>query len=242
MDPAVAQQLNDINQAFYHEFAAAFADSRTLDQPELSRVVDLVPPGGRVLDVGCGHGRIAHLLDRRCIKATYLGLDFTAAFVRLAEEWASELQWVKAEFQVVDLLDPHWSSLLDGRFFDAILMLAVLHHIPAYANRLVLMQGLHDHLAADGSLIVSSWKFTSHARMRRKIVPWECAGLDPAGLEAGDYLLDWRRGGVGYRYCHLLDQDELERLAAESGFVVTKTFRAGGREGDLSLFGILTRA
>jgi tRNA (uracil-5-)-methyltransferase TRM9 len=241
MDSAVAKRLNEINQAFYHEFAAAFAGSRTLDQPELTRIVDLVPQGSRVLDVGCGHGRIAHLLDRRRIRAAYVGVDFSATLIHLAEEWASELECVKAEFLVVDLLDPGWSSLLDGRLFDVILILAVLHHIPAYANRLAVMQRLRDRLAPQGSLVVSTWQFTSNVRMRRKIVPWERVGLDPAGLEPGDHLLDWKRGGVGYRYCHLVDRAELERLADESGLLMAETFRAGGREGDLSLFGILTR-
>jgi 2-polyprenyl-3-methyl-5-hydroxy-6-metoxy-1,4-benzoquinol methylase len=241
MDPAIVRRLNEINKAFYRDFASVFAESRTLDQPELQRVVELVAPGNRVLDVGCGHGRIAHLLDRRQTAATYLGLDFSAQFVRLAEEWAVDLEWVEAEFRVVDLLDPHWSAFLDGQLFDVTLVLAVLHHIPAYANRLALMRQLRDHLAPGGRLVASTWQFTTHARMRRKIVSWDRAGLDPAGLEPGDYLLDWKRGGVGLRYCHLVDEGELERLARDSGLAVRSTFRAGGKEGDLSLFGILAR-
>lgn len=241
MDAALAQRLNELNKTFYHQFAAAFAESRNLEQAEFSRLIDLVPPGGRVLDVGSGHGRIAHLLDRRGLSATYLGLDFSVAFVRLARDWASELESVKAEFQVVDILDPGWNSILGGRLFDAILILAVLHHIPGYANRLAILKDLADHLAPEASLVVSTWQFASRARMRRKIVPWERVGLDEAGLEPGDYLLDWKRGGVGYRYCHLVDRDELDRLARASGLVVRETFRAGGREGDLSLFGILAR-
>jgi capsular polysaccharide biosynthesis protein len=58
-------------------------------------------------------------------------------------------------------------------------------------------------------------------------------------LDPGDYLLDWKRGGRGLRYCHLVDEAEIERLAAESGLRVCETFRAGGREGDLSLFAVL---
>ena len=239
MDPALVQRLNAINQAFYTDFAAAFADSRTLDQPELSRVVALVPPAGRILDLGCGHGRIAHLLDRHSAAATYLGLDFSASLIRLAEEWAGELERVAAGFAVVDLLDPQWPLVLDGRSFDVILILAVLHHIPAYTNRLRLLRRLRDHLAPRGRLVISTWQFTGHPRMRRKIVPWQRIGLDPAGLEPGDYLLDWKRGGLGYRYCHLVDRAELERLAADSGLILLDTYRAGGREGDLSLFGVL---
>lgn len=241
MDPALVHRLNEINQVFYTDFAAAFADSRTLGQAELDRVIDLVPPAGRVLDVGCGHGRLAHLLDNRRPDATYLGLDFSPSFVRLAHEQADRLERVEAQFLTVNLLDPQWASVLRGHEFDIIYILAVLHHIPAYANRLAILQRLRDHLAPHGCLVASTWQFTGNARMRAKIVPWGTVGIDPAGLEPGDHLLDWKRGGVGYRYCHLVDHAELERLADESGLVILESFRAGGKEGDLSLFAILSR-
>jgi hypothetical protein len=77
--------------------------------------------------------------------------------------------------------------------------------------------------------------------MRRKIVEWEGIGIDESELDPGDYLLDWKRGGQGVRYCHMVDEGEVEALAAASGLVVRETFRAGGREGDLSLFAVLDR-
>ena len=78
--------------------------------------------------------------------------------------------------------------------------------------------------------------------MRRKIVDWEAVDIDEEDLDPGDYLLDWKRGGRGLRYCHLVDEEEMGALAAASGLIVRETFRAGGREGDLSLFAILDRS
>jgi hypothetical protein len=75
--------------------------------------------------------------------------------------------------------------------------------------------------------------------MRRKIVDWAEASIAEESLEPGDYLLDWKREGRGLRYCHLVDEAEVQRLAAGSGFRVRETFCAGGREGNLSLFAIL---
>jgi len=57
--------------------------------------------------------------------------------------------------------------------------------------------------------------------------------------EPGDYLLNWKRESRGLRYCHLVDEAEMEQLAAESGLAVRETFRAGGREGNLSLSAVL---
>jgi tRNA (uracil-5-)-methyltransferase TRM9 len=241
MDPELAQHLIRINREFYTAFASAFAESRSLAQPSLHRVLAHVPPAGRVLDVGCGHGRVAHLLDRDRPGASYLGLDFSLQLIELAREGTAFLTSVKATFEVADLTRLGWSQVLGSRRFDAILLLAVLHHIPGYQSRLEILRTLGDHLASDGRLVLSVWQFTTNPRMRRKIVPWDRAGIDPAGLEPGDYLLDWKRGGVGYRYCHLIDEEELAQLAAGSGLQLLESWRADGKEGDLSLFGILAK-
>jgi tRNA (uracil-5-)-methyltransferase TRM9 len=241
MDPRVVQQLIRINREFYTAFASAFAESRSLLQPSLHRVLAHVPPAGQVLDVGCGHGRVALLLDRHRPGATYLGLDFSSRLISLAQEGTASLSRVAVAFDVADLTESGWSQGLENRYFDTILLLAVLHHIPACQNRLEILQILSDHLLPDGRLIVSAWQFTTHPRMQRKIVAWSRVGIDPAGLEPGDYLLDWKRGGVGYRYCHLIDEEELTRLAAGSGLQLLESWRADGKEGDLSLFGILAK-
>jgi hypothetical protein len=117
--------------------------------------------------------------------------------------------------------------------------LAVLHHIPGFDLRVQVLREVATLLEPDGCLILSTWQFLDSPRMRRKVVDWAEAGIAEEALEPGDYLLDWKRGGRGLRYCHLVDEAEVERLAAESGFRVRETFRAGGREGDLSLFAVL---
>jgi 2-polyprenyl-3-methyl-5-hydroxy-6-metoxy-1,4-benzoquinol methylase len=240
MDASLVQQLNQINQRFYTQFAGAFAGSRSLNQPSLTRLLNYVPAGGRVLDVGCGHGRIAHLLNRERPGARYVGLDFSAEFVRLARQGAADLTEIVAQFEVADLLQPSWNGVLAGQQFDTILILAVMHHIPGFQNRQTILQNLRGHLAPTGRLVLSAWQFTSNQRMRRKIVSWDKVGLErTAELEVGDYLLDWKRGGVGYRYCHLIDQEELTRLAAGSDLKLLESFRADGKEGDLSLFGVM---
>jgi 2-polyprenyl-3-methyl-5-hydroxy-6-metoxy-1,4-benzoquinol methylase len=130
---------------------------------------------------------------------------------------------------------------LPGAPFDCAVVLAVLHHIPGYNLRERVLRDVAALLEPHGCLILSTWQFLDSSRMRRKIVDWAGVGIAEEALEPGDYLLDWKRGGSGLRYCHLVDKPEVERLAAESGLRVCETFRAGGREGDLSLFAVLER-
>lgn len=239
MDGATIDKLLALNREFYAAFADQFAGSRTLADPALTRILPHIPAQAKVLDVGCGNGRLALLLDRERPGATYVGVDAVPQLIGLARVYTANLENVVPQFLIADITQLDWSLLIDPLLIDTIVCLAVLHHIPSFDLRLIVMREMRRVLAPGGTVILSTWQFLDTERMRRKIVDWSEVGMAEGDLESGDYLLDWKRGGRGLRYCHLVDKAEVEQLAAESGLRVRETFRAGGREGDLSLFAIL---
>jgi tRNA (uracil-5-)-methyltransferase TRM9 len=245
MDKTTTDRLLALNRAFYAVFARPFAATRPADDPALVRILPYIPRCASVLDVGCGNGRLAHLLDQERPGATCVGVDVVPELIEVARTQAERLTAISAEFHVADITAPGWAGLCGsvvGRspfVFDTAVVLAVLHHIPGFALRLRVLHEIAGLLEPGGCLILSTWQFLGSPRMRRKVVDWTEVGIVEAALEPGDYLLDWKREGRGLRYCHLVDRAEVERLAAGSGFCVRETFRAGGREGDLSLFAVL---
>ena len=116
----------------------------------------------------------------------------------------------------------------------------MLHHIPGGDVRARILRQARELLAPQGHIVVSTWQFMDNERMRKKIVPWSVVGIDERELEPGDALLNWKRDGDGLRYCHWIGEDEMRALAAQAGLRVVETFRAGGREGNLSLYAIMT--
>jgi SAM-dependent methyltransferase len=236
MRDEVARRLATLNREFYDAFADAFAGSRGRTEPGLERALARVEPGSRVLDVGCGHGRVATLLPSG---THYVGLDFSPEMLALAEEKAAGRPSVHSDFVAADLLDPHWERRIDGTF-DWIVFRAVLHHVPGYANRLRILRQAARLLAPGGHILLANWQFLRLERLRRRLQPWEEAGLLEADVEAGDYLLDWRRQGRGLRYVHLVDEVETLRLAQEADLKVEALFSADGRNDDLTLYAILT--
>lgn len=67
-----------------------------------ARLVDaMVPPGSRVLDAGCGPGRVAGALHRR--GHTVVGVDVDAALIEAAEEDHPGPRWVVGDLSTVDL-------------------------------------------------------------------------------------------------------------------------------------------
>jgi SAM-dependent methyltransferase len=236
-------RLNQINREFYAAFAASFSETRSESAQELQVILPYIADGARVLDIGCGNGRVAALLGRQRRGVTYIGVDASEEMISSARHRAQG-----AEFLVADITRPDWADCLSGqagsqpgqRAFDCVLMLAVLHHIPGGDVRARLMRQVRELLAPQGRLVVSTWQFMDNERMRKKIVPWSTVGIDERELEPGDVLLDWKRGGTSLRYCHWIGEDELLTLAAQAALNVVETWRAGGREGNLSLYAVLT--
>ncbi len=241
MDEQTIEKLLALNRKFYAAFAQSFAASRSLSDPALTAILPHIPQRARVLDVGCGNGRLATLLDRERPGAAYLGVDAAAELIEVARAQAGQLAAIAAEFHVADVARPGWSETFGHTVFDRVVLLAVLHHIPSLHLRAQVLRESASLLGPDGRLILSTWQFLDSARLRRKIVDWSEIAIAEETLEPGDYLLDWKRQGRGLRYCHLVDEAQVERLAAESGLRVRQTFRAGGREGNLSLFAVLDR-
>lgn len=239
MDRAVQDHLLEINRQFYEQFANEFAETRSSRQPGLRQLLAFLPLGGRWLDVGCGNGRLATLLDATGREVAYVGVDASPRLVEIARRNSGGLQRVRAEFQVVDVAADGWAAGWRPGFFDVITLLAVLHHLPGWDARRDLLSALRLLLVPGGVLALSAWQFLNEERLRRKIVPWQRVGLETEQLEPGDYLLDWRRGGHGLRYCHLIDQAEMESLAHAAGFAVRRLFYADGASGALNLFGVL---
>ena len=251
MDLAVALRLAALNQAFYDDHAEAFADTRPRLPAGVLRVLAEVPPGAKVLEVGCGDGKVGRALARASLPYNswgaggYVGLDVSAAMLARAERYtaAAGLPPAALTFRHADLLDPAWPSALPDRAFDWVLAFGVFHHLPGAARRAQVFTTLTARLAPTGALAMANWLDARSERLVRRQVGWSALGLRPEDVEPGDTLLPWERAGrTGLRYVHLIDAAEAQQLAAAAGLRVRAVFSADGASGDLNEYWVMARA
>ncbi|MEM8857411.1 MAG: class I SAM-dependent methyltransferase [Chloroflexota bacterium] len=239
MNDSVADQLLDLNQTFYDQFSAPWDRSRSVQMHGFTAALPDFPAGKlTVLDVGCGNGRFSAFMSENQRLASYLGIDFSIGLLEQAKESFGKLP-EPVQFQQVDLRKSGFLNNCGN--FDLITIHAVLHHIPQQHKRLAIVQELANHLNDGGMLMTSTWQFLDSERQRRKIVDWSIIGLSAEDVEEGDYLLTWKRGGVGYRYCCLVDEAQTAELAAKSGLQIVRQYREDGRERNLSLYTLMRK-
>lgn len=236
MDAATIARLNAYNHSFYQQTASEFDATRQRAWEGWMRLLPHISNARRVLDVGCGNGRLAHFL-REHLRGTltYHGIDVSAALIARAQaalESLPDVQVTLAQHDLVSVPPP------DGAY-DLVALMAVLHHIPARAQRLALVESLAQRVDAGGVLVFSAWRFMDAPRLAARVVPWPDDLA--AQVERGDYLLDWRRGTHALRYCHYIDAEEQAALVAASGLELIAQFEADGETGRMNVYSVLRR-
>jgi tRNA (uracil-5-)-methyltransferase TRM9 len=252
MQATTAARLLSLNLQFYQTFGKAFAETRRRVQPGVRRALELIPPSGRWLDLGCGPGTLAvewirHAQVRR--QGEYLGLDFSPQLLEEARQAVQGLSQpgLQIHFQPADLSNPGWEKAVAGQPFDGVLAFAVLHHLPGANLRRQVLRQVHELLSPGGCFIHSEWQFQHSPKLMARRLPWDRIGLKEEDLEEGDTLLDWRHALVGQaeraglRYVHLFSRPELADLAAQSGFVIEREYDSDGEGGRLGLYQVWRR-
>jgi len=247
MDTNTLQKLIDLNQQFYQTFALQFSATRMRLQPGAMLILDKLSSEKNILDLGCGNGEIALALSRTNHYGSYTGLDFNDEMLNITRERVNENTYsstLKVNLLKADLTTSNWIDVLPQPQYDAVLALAVLHHIPGNKLRRNLIKTIRKLLKEKnnsnyaGRFYLSNWQFLNSPRLRNHIVPWETVGLTSKDVEDGDYLIDWRSGGYGIRYVHHFDEYELATIAVETGFNLKETFFSDGDGGILGLYQI----
>jgi SAM-dependent methyltransferase len=243
MHPEICTKLVAINHTFYQTFGPAFAATRRRIQPGVRKVLERIPPNGRWLDLGCGSSALAAEWAKQGRSGLYLGLDFSLPLLDEARQSSKDLrQDLEVRFHQADLAQLDWVTGLSGQHLDGALSFAALHHIPGFETRLGILRAVRSLLPPGALFIHSEWQFQNSPKLLARRQPWSLVDLNPADLDEGDTLLDWRYAlpnqaeQTGLRYVHLFSREELQELSEKAGFKIQDEFESDGDGGRLSLY------
>jgi len=117
-----------------------------------------VRPGGKILDFGCGPGRIAVLLARAGFRVQ--GVDPAPGMLR--EAAAQDLTGLEVEFALI----PEESPSLPSAGFDGVVCSSVIEYVPSATD---LLAAFRDTLRPNGILLLS---FANRLSLWRKHAKW----------------------------------------------------------------------
>jgi tRNA (uracil-5-)-methyltransferase TRM9 len=243
MDQRTLLRLNELNRDFYQKVAPHFDETRQqpwagwkLLTPLISELTQ--PQSLFALDVGCGNGRWgAFLQEVRTEPLLYVGIDSSQELLAKAEQKLSELKITHTLINldlVTSLLNSTYTATLFSHFSHTaphvITLFGVMHHVPSFELRHKLLEEHFNILELGGLLIFTTWQFTKDENLLKRQLSPALLAFDERDLEPNDYILDWQRGQSAYRYCHFVDQAELDTLIRGTAWKKVTEFDADGKE------------
>jgi len=125
--------------------------------PLIPGLIDRLTRGIRVLDVGCGSGRIMNRMAELYPKSRFTGIDLSQEAIQTARAEASKKELRNIEFTVRDVSDLDTSA--EPRVFDLITTFDAVHD---QARPLDVLKGIHRALNDDGWYLMQDIRGSSH--------------------------------------------------------------------------------
>lgn len=171
----------------YEQIATKFNHTRFSHWKAVSSFLANIPKYSLVADIGTGNGK--YLAYRKDI--TMIGNDMCDGLLNIIKTKDNEALVLRANA----LHLPYRPSS-----FDAVISIAVLHHISSYEGRCRFMEGVINVLKPKGKALITVW-----AREQSIKSTWKHIGNN-------DFFIPWidvEKNQVHDRYYHLFSKDEL---------------------------------
>lgn len=218
MENLTVEKLLQMTQEGYRLIADQFDKTRQHSWDDFSVFDPFVKDGTRILDVGCGNGRLL-TYHRQRHHIGYVGIDQNSKFVEIAKKTFQNSSSNSSQFYAADILQPESLSVLGDQRFDLIFCIAVLHHIPTKELRVHALQALKKYLKPGGTLCMENWNMWELRKGNKTV--WN----SPRRVGIRDLITEWKSPqGTGNLYYYAFTARELRALFCKSGFHVQKLY------------------
>ncbi len=220
MNKQTEKNLLDTVKKNYSEISDQFNNTRKKHLwPELIKLTKNVKNNDKILDAGCGNGRLLEAFKDKKIK--YLGFDNSVELIEYAQK-----KYPKQKFLVNDILD---LGKIPEINFNYVYCIAVLQHIPGKKLRVAALKQLKNKITEDGKIIITTWNLWSQTKFRKLIFKfWLLRLIKKNKMDFGDILFDWKNPAgqaLSRRYYHGFTKRELKKTAKKAGLKTNKIYK-----------------
>lgn len=236
MKPEYAEYLLKKTKNDYNLIAEEWSRVKAFVPEDIKPLGEYTLAGERVLDLGCGNGRLLEMFKEKRID--YIGVDISEKLIEIAKKKyppqprppehkdKKEVFLPIVRFQVASALNLPFPN----NYFHKIYSIAVFHHIPSEEFRLQFLKEARRVLIPEGLLILTVWNLwqrlqpTHHPNIIKLFFKYTLLKLiGQSRLDFKDIFYPWKSANgkiLIQRYFHLFTKNELENLSKKSGFKI----------------------
>ncbi|NCF75333.1 MAG: methyltransferase domain-containing protein [Xanthomonadaceae bacterium] len=243
MDKQTVEKIIALNKNSYEEIAEHFSITRNYIWKDLKNLVEymysyykIIPTpfskreAIKVLDVGCGNGRLFEELENKNIK--YFGIDYCEKLIDIARNRYKNSA-SRAQFAIFDI-----DNMPFGRNrFDTIFAVAVINHIPSKESQKKVLTKLYQILKPGGIFLMTNWNLWNFNSKKNvfnyNFKKWKMSdkkwkekyGIDKKEFKFKNIITEWKTGEKSSPlYYYVFTKQEIDKLMKEVGFKILNSY------------------
>ncbi len=231
MNKKTQNEILEIVKRNYSEIAGHYSETRKKKiWPELEELTKKIKNGDKILDVGCGSGKLLQALENKEID--YYGVDSCREILDNAEEINKNKGGGERKFAKGDILN---LGDIPEVNFDYVFCIAVLHHLPGKDLQIQAIKQLKNKIKPGGEIVLSVWNLWSdnliNKKKKFKKQIFKFLFLKIIGknkMDFGDVLFDWKnsKGEItSKRYYHAFTKRQLKKISKKAGLKIKKIYK-----------------
>jgi len=213
------KKINQQTRDNYNIVAKHFSQTRQFLWQELKPFLTYINPNDKVLDVGCGNGRLFGAINslNPTININYLGIDFSQELLSLAKK-----DYSQAKFILADITDKNtWANLKNS---DIAFCIAMFHHLPTRSLQFKVLRLIRKSLKKNGLLVISVWNLWQKKYWQTHLdsLNWKLkSGFKLRWLKLPYKISDGKTTIKQVnRFCYCFTLNELDNLLTKAGFKI----------------------
>jgi ubiquinone/menaquinone biosynthesis C-methylase UbiE len=227
MQQEIINKILNETESGYDQMAEKFSHTRKNFWGDLAFIADYVEDGDKILDYGCGNGRLLEILKEK--KVEYVGVDISQKLIDLAKEKYPDHS--ESFFKIAS----QGSLAFPDNYFNRIISVAVFHHFPEkYAREMA--RELFRITKPGGTIVITAWNLWQKKRRKNIFNFSSLLGKifqtkKYRGFGFGDILVPFQdnEGSVFKRYHRVYTKNSLSAIFLSAGFEIEKCFLANGK-------------
>jgi ubiquinone/menaquinone biosynthesis C-methylase UbiE len=222
MRKEIVDKIISETEVGYDMMSQKFSETRTFFWRGLEFIKDYAGAGERILDFGCGNGRLLELLAEK--SADYIGVDVSQKLIDLA------VDKYKADNIKFQKISGSGSLAFPDNYFNTVYSIAVFHHLPKEHAKKIARE-LYRVTRSGGKIIVTVWNLWQKKYYINILENWLDKILGKSELDWNDCYITFKnnQGEVFQRYHHAFTKGELGKMFQKAGFKIEKCEKGHGR-------------
>jgi ubiquinone/menaquinone biosynthesis C-methylase UbiE len=217
MDKKAVEKILSETERGYNLMAEKFSETRKFFWRGLEFIGDYTKNGDRILDYGCGNGRLLELINNKNVE--YIGVDVSQKLIDIAKS-----KYASDNLNFLKISSSQTSLPFKDNFFNTVYSIAVFHHLPSEELRNKTANELYRVTQPGGYIVVTVWNLWQWSYIKNILKNWLNKLLGKSRLDWNDCYINFKnnQGEVFSRYHHAFTINEIQNIFSTAGFTIEK--------------------